>query len=222
MPLLLHHHPLDPFSRKVRLALAEKNLACELKEVEPWQREEAFLALNPAVEVPVLEDKGAVVADSNAITEYLEESYREAPLLGRSAAARAETRRLVGWFDVKFVREVTDLVWREKLLKRVKRSGVPNSEAVRAGLANVNIHLAYVAFLFERRTWLAGDHLSLADLAAAAQLSVMDYLGDVPWDRHPGARDWYAKIKSRPSFRPLLRDRLVGLKPPPHYDDLDF
>ncbi|WGF88175.1 glutathione S-transferase family protein [Marinivivus vitaminiproducens] len=220
--MLLHHYPLDPFSRKLRIGLAEKGIACELVDVLPWEREDAFLEVSPAAETPVLDDRGVLVPDSMAALEYLEETQTARPLLGRSPVERAETRRLIGWFDVKFVREVTDLLWREKLLKRVKRTTVPNSEAVRAGLVNIHAHLDYISYLFERRNWLAGDALTWADCAAAAQLSVIDYLGDVPWDKHPGAKEWYARIKSRPSFRPLLRDRVVGLKPADHYDDLDF
>ena len=109
----------------------------------------------------------------------------------------------MAWFDGKFVREVTDLVWGEKLIKRIKHNETPDSAAVRAGLGNINLHLEYIAYLFERRNWLAGEALSLADIAAATQLSVLDYMGDVPWDRHPGAKLWYSRIKSRPSFRPL-------------------
>jgi glutathione S-transferase len=220
--MLLHHWPLDPFSRKIRLGLHEKGIACELLEVEPWLRDEAFVELNPAAETPVLDDDGKIVADSGAIVEFLEETRTTTPLLGRTPLERAETRRLIAWFDMKFVREVSDPIWREKLLKRLKRQSVPSSEAVRAGLANIHGHLDYVSYLFERRNWLAGDELTWADLAAAAQLSVIDYLGDVPWDRYPGAKDWYARIKSRPSFRPLLRDRLIGLKPAEHYEVLDF
>lgn len=220
--LRLYHQPLCPFSRKVRLVLREKNLAAELVEVAPWDRQPDFLKLNPAAEVPVLLAGDAVVADSAAIADFLHETAPQTDLLGRSQAQRNEVRRLVGWFDVKFRREVTDLLWGEKLLKRLKRSGVPNSEALRAGATNVRGHLAYIAYLYEDRRWLAGDELSLADLAAAAHLSVLDYLGDVPWEASAGARDWYAKVKSRPSFRPLLMDRVTGLKPPVHYDDLDF
>jgi glutathione S-transferase len=220
--LQLVHFPVCPFSRKVRLALREKELAAELIEEQPWERREAFVQLNPAAEVPVLIDGAVVVADSGAITEYLEETRPEHGLLGATPVERAETRRLVAWFDVKFCREVTDLLWREKLLGRLKRNATPNSEAVRAGMVNMRAHLDYVAYLFERRNWLAGDALTLADLAAAAHLSVLDYQGDVLWERHPEAKEWYARIKSRPSFRPLLQDRLTGFKPPPHYDDLDF
>jgi len=220
--LRLYHQPLCPFSRKIRLVLREKNLAAEVVEVEPWQRDPDFLRLNPAAEVPVLVDDELVVADSSAIADYLNETHGEPELIGRSPAQRNEVRRLVAWFDVKFRRDVTDLLWGEKLMRRLKRNGTPSSEALRAGAANIRGHLAYIGYLYEDRRWLAGDDLSLADLAAAAHLSVLDYLGDVPWDASAGARDWYAKVKSRPSFRPLLMDRMVGLKPPVHYDDLDF
>ena len=218
----LYHQPLCPFSRKIRLVLREKGLACELLEVEPWKREPELLRLNPAAEVPVLVEGDLVVADSAAIADYLHEAHGAPDLLGQSQAQRNETRRLVGWFDTKFRREVTDLLWGEKLLKRLRRSGTPSSEALRAGAANIRGHLAYIGYLYEDRRWLAGDALSLADLTAASHLSVLDYLGDVPWEASAGARDWYAKVKSRPSFRPLLMDRLTDLKPPVHYDDLDF
>jgi glutathione S-transferase len=220
--LRLHHFPVCPFCRKVRVALREKELDAELQVEEPWRRRPEFVPLNPAVEVPVLEDGPLVLADSAAICEYLEDAYPERPLLGRTVEERAETRRLAAWFDVKFNREVTDLLWREKLVKRLKTNAVPNSAAVRAGLANLRGHLEYVAYLIERRNWLAGDGFSLADIAAAAHVSVVDYLGDVPWDDFPESKLWYARIKSRPSFRPLLLDRLVGIAPPLYYDDPDF
>jgi glutathione S-transferase len=220
--LRLHHVPLSPFCRKIRIALREKGLAAELVEVQPWEQKEEFLALNPAGEAPVLEDDDLVVCDSQAIADYLEEAYPELTLLGKSLEQRNETRRLVAWFDSKFNREVTDLLWREKLLKRLTRGGTPSSELLRAGAANIREHLAYIAWLFEGRRWLAGDDLSMADITAAAHLSVLDYMGDVPWSVAPLAKDWYARMKSRPSFRPILQDRLIGMKPPPHYDDLDF
>jgi glutathione S-transferase len=219
--LRLHHFPLCPFCRKVRIVLHEKEEQPELEAVEPWHHQRELAVLNPAAEVPVLEDGGRVVCDSWAICEYLDETRPEPGLLGKSLMERAEIRRLVAWFDTKFTREVTDLLWGEKLIKRVK-GNAPNSAAVRNGLVNIHAHLDYIGFLFDRRNWLAGEALSLADIAAAAQLSVLDYLGDVPWEGHPGAKIWYARIKSRPSFRPLLQDRLPGLKPAPQYDDLDF
>jgi glutathione S-transferase len=220
--LRLLHFPLGPFSRKVRIVLREKELDAELEAVEPWRQAEALAELNPAAEVPVLVDGQRVICDSWAICEYLEETRPERRLLALDPVERAEVRRLVAWFDVKFMREVTDLIWREKVLKFAVNRDTPNSAAVRIGVANLHAHLTYIAYLFEQRNWLAGDHISLADAAAGAQLSVLDYLGDVPWDAHPGAKLYYARLKSRPSFRPLLADRAPYLKPAAHYDDLDF
>lgn len=221
--LVLYHFWLSPFARKVRVALAEKGVPFELRLEREAERRPEFLALNPAGEVPVLVDEDeTVLADSGAICEYLEETRPEVSLLGATSAQRAETRRLVGWFDGKFNREVTENLVGEKLMKRINGQGHPHAQAIRAGLANIHYHLDYVAYLAERRTWLAGDDFSLADIAAGAHLSTVDYLGDVPWDEHPEARLWYARIKSRPSFRPLLADSVPGAPPPPHYANLDF
>jgi glutathione S-transferase len=221
---LLYHLFLSPFCRKVRVALAEKGLAFELKNENTAERREEFLRLNPACEVPVLvEPDGAVVCGAGPICEFLEEAFPETQrLLPGGPAERAEARRLVDWFDGKFNREVTANLVGEKLMKRLLRQGVPDTTAIRAGQANVRVHLDYIGWLVERRNWLAGEAFSLADIAAAAHLSTVDYLGDVPWDDHRPARDWYARIKSRRAFRAVLADHIPGVPPPKYYADPDF
>jgi glutathione S-transferase len=220
---LLYHQSLSPFCRKVRIALAEKKLEFELRLEPVWERRAEFLALNPAGDLPVLVERdGAVLADSQAIVEYLEETTLEPPLLGGTPLERAEVRRLAAWFDVKFNAEVTDNLVGEKVMSRLLRRGHPNSSAIRAGHANIRSHLEYISFLMERRNWLAGDRLTLADICAAAHLSCVDYLGDVPWDGYEDAKIWYARVKSRPSFRPILADAIPGLPPVAAYADLDF
>ena len=220
---LLFHLPLSPFSRKVRLALAEKRIPFDMRLERVWERREDFLAMNPACTVPVLvEDNGLTIADSYAICEYLDEAYPDMPLLGRTLAERVEVRRLIAWFDGKFHAEVGMNLLYEKQMKRLMGRGNPDATAIRAGYANLRAHLDYVGWLAETRPWLAGASLTLADLAAAAHLSALDYLGDVDWALNDAAKDWYARVKSRPSFRPLLADRVSGLTPPPHYADLDF
>jgi glutathione S-transferase len=219
----LYHLWLSPFCRKVRVAMAEKKLDLEPRIEKIWDRREGFLALNPMGKVPVLETSdGPVLSDSSVITEYLEEVYPEPPLLGRDPVGRAETRRLVIWFDEKFNAEVTQHLVYEKIMKRLLSLGEPNSAAIRAGHSNIHIHLDYIGWLIDSRKWLAGEEFSLADIAAAAHISCIDYLGDVPWDDHPRAKDWYARIKSRPSFRDILGDHIPGYPPPRHYADLDF
>ncbi len=219
----LYHLPFDPLSRKVRLLLAEKKLefTCVVEPV--WERRETFLALNPAGEVPVLiEPEGRPLWDDVAICEYLEEVYPETNFLGHDGDQRAEVRRLVAWFDKKFATEVTNNLVGEKIKKRFLAGATPNSSAIRAGKQNVHYHLDYIAYLSEQRNWLAGPNLSLADMAAAAHISAIDYLGDIPWADHPGAHDWYARFKSRPSMRDILKDTVSGIQPARHYADLDF
>lgn len=220
----LYHHWLCPFSRKVRVLLGEKKLACEMVIERVWERRIEFLTLNPAGEVPVLvETNGTALADSTAICEYLDEVHPTPSLIGSASHERAEVRRLVAWFDVKFNRDVTANLVGEKLMKRqMGLPGGPDSRLIRVGYALIRDHMEYIGWLAERRKWLAGESFSLADIAAAAHLSTVDYVGDVPWEDFPSAKDWYARIKSRPSFRPLLGDHLPGVTPPPHYADLDF
>jgi glutathione S-transferase len=220
---VLYHLWLSAFSRTIRVVLKEKGLEFTLKAEKIWERRPEFLALNPAGEVPVLiEPDGRVVAGMPAIAEFLDEVYRDKILVGINPVDRAEVRRLVAWFDVKMNQEVTENLVGEKMMKRFLGLGQPNSSAIRAGHANLVHHLDYIGYLAERRRWLAGENFSLADITAAAHLSTLDYLGDVPWDDHEPAKEWYARIKSRPSFRPLLADHIPGAPPPKHYADLDF
>lgn len=220
---VLHHHPLSSLSRLIRLVLKEKHLEFEGREEPFWMRREEFLVLNPAGDVPVLtDDEGVIVAGGVPIYEYLEEVYPEVPLLGLTPKARAETRRLVDWFETKFNADVTRFLSVEKLYKRIVLGEAPDSRALRAGKENIHAHLDYVAWLTDRRSWLAGDTLSLADLTAGAHLSLVDYTADVPWEDHPLAKEWYVRLKSRPSFRPLLADVFPGIAPAPIYANLDF
>jgi glutathione S-transferase len=219
----LYHLWLSPFCRKVRIVLHEKKIDFEPVVEQVWDRRQEFLAINPAGEVPVLmETDGTAISGGSVICEFLEDILPEPTFIGRQPGERAETRRLVAWFDEKFQREVTENLVGEKMMKRFLRLGEPDSRAIRAGHANIHHHLDYIAFLMERRKWLAGDTLSLADIAAAAHLSCVDYLGDVPWDEHEEARNWYARVKSRPSFRPILSDHIPGAPPAKHYANLDF
>jgi len=222
MPSLLHL-PLDPFSRKIRIVLGEKKITASLA-VEPiWERRHEFLSINPAGTVPVfIEDDGTTISTSQAIAEYLEETSKEPALIFGTALQRAEIRRLCNWFDVKFNTEVTEYLLGEKIMKRFLGLGEPSSETIRAGYANIDTHLGYIEYLAEQRSWLAGEHFSLADITAASHISCIDYLGDIAWEDYQQAKQWYARIKSRPSFRPLLQDLIPGTRPPAHYKNLDF
>ena len=219
----LYHLWLSPYCRKVRIALAEKKIDYRLETENTWLRRREFLAINPAGEVPVLiEDDGTSIADSQTICEYLEEVVPDPSIFPADLKERAEARRIVAWFDRKFSAEVSENLVGEKIFKRFLKTGAPNSALIRAGQQNIHYHLDYIGWLSERRNWLAGGVFSVADIAAAAHLSSVDYLGDVPWEDHISAKEWYVRIKSRPSFRAILADHLPGEPPPEHYADLDF
>jgi len=227
----LFHHPMCPHSRFVRLALAEIGLEADLIEERVQDRRQDFLMLNPAGTTPVLvEEPRSVIVGCGPIAEYLDETRGEAlgaaRLLQGNPAERAEVRRLLDWFNSKFFSEVTTWLVHEKVTRRYLSSqeggGGPDMDAVRVARANIRSHLAYIGWLAGTRNWLAGNNLSYADLAAAAQLSCADYLGDVPWAENENAKNWYARIKSRPSFRALLAERIPGMNPHPVYADLDF
>jgi len=219
---VLYHAPLSPFCRKVRLSLSEKRLDTDLQDERYWEKSQDLLRRNPVGKVPVLRIDGLVMSESQAICEYLEEVYPTPALMPQDPRERYEVRRLIGYFDDTFHREVTVKVLGERIIKKLTGSGYPDSRLVKDGVMRIKVHLDYMAGLLDHRRWLAGDVMTLADFAAAAQLSVLDYSSDVDWDRHAVVKDWYAKIKSRPSFRGLLADQVAGFPPPPHYADLDF
>ncbi len=227
----LFHHSFCPHSRFVRVALGEYALEADLGDERPWERRQSFLMLNPAGTTPVLVVEGyPPVPGASVIAEYLHEAHgdrlEEYPLLGRDLHDRAEIRRLMHWFHDKFFAEVSGPLVTERFYKRYmtvdQGGGPPDTDTLRAARSNIRYHLAYIGWLAAKRDWLAGDRLSYADLAAAAHLSVADYLGDVPWTEDENAKNWYARVKSRPSFRPILADTSAGLPPSPTYADLDF
>ncbi|GGA79827.1 glutathione S-transferase [Brucella endophytica] len=229
--LTLFHHPMSAGSRYARLILSEYGVEAELIEEKPWTRRKEFLALNPAGTLPVLLAENDVpIAGATVIAEYLDETRgalkRNRRLLPESPSERAEVRRLVDWFLGKLDNEVTRHIARERVFKlqmAAEQGGSsPDSTALRAARSNIRQHLKYVDWLSATRDWLGGAQPSYADMAAAAALSVLDYLGEIEWAHYPAARDWYMRVKSRPSFRPLLADRVRGLSPVAHYGDLDF
>ncbi|MGH8519346.1 MAG: glutathione S-transferase family protein [Panacagrimonas sp.] len=229
--LTLFHHPFCPHSRFVRLALGEYGAEVRCLEEKTWERREEFLVMNPAGTTPVLLEEGRVpVPGAAVIAEYIDETLGEAAgerrLLPPEPEKRVEVRRLASWFNDKFFEEVSGPLVMERCYKRYipkeRGGGSPDTDAIRAARVNIRYHLAYIGWLVRERDWLAGTQLSFADLAAAAHLSAVDYLGDVPWNEDEAAKTWYARVKSRPSFRAILAESMAGIPPSKTYADLDF
>lgn len=220
----LYQFPLCPFSRKIRLLMGEKNIAYEMVREDPWSASDMFFNLNPAGRTPVLMDaeRELILADSRAIAEYFEETVETSPMINGTAANRAEIRRLVALFDENFYNDVTAPLLNERMKKRIVLRQPPDSRVLREAMKLAHGHLDYMDWLIDNRPWLAGSRMSLADLAAAAQISVVDYLGGIDWKGHEQTRGWYSVFKSRPSFRPLLTERMDVIQPPAHYAQVDM
>jgi len=222
----LYYHPLCPFSRKVRAHLQAKEVDFELVLENFWERRKEFISMNPAGTIPILFDnsKAVVVCGSAIIVEYIEEKHSESrSLLGESIAKKAETRRVENWFDEKFYQEVSKHVLNERYFNRyLPGLRSPNSDILRVARRNLGVHLNYIEYLLETRKYLAGESISVADYAAASQLSSLDYFGDINWQHHQSAKDWYSLIKSHKAFGEILKDRLPGINPPEWYSKLDF
>ena len=220
----LYQFPLCPFSRKVRLLLGEKGVGYDLVRESPWDRRDEFLDMNPSGQVPVMVDpnRNILLMDSMAICEYLEETVDKAAMINGTAVNRAEIRRLVAWFDTQYFQDVTAPLLGERMMKRIVTKASPDAKILREAMKAAERHLDYTDYLLDHHNWMAGATMSLADLAAAAQISVADYLGGVDWKGHEQTARWYRGFKSRPSFRPLLSERMEGISPPKSYDDVDF
>ncbi|UVO50938.1 glutathione S-transferase family protein [Sphingomonas sp. SUN019] len=220
----LYQFTLCPFTRKVRTLLGEKDVGYELVKEMPWDRRDEFVDMNPTGQTPVMVDpeRSTLLIDSMAICEYFEETIDKAAMINGTATNRAEIRRLVAWFDTQFYRDVTGPLLDERMVKRIVHRTTPNSARLREAMKSSIAHLDYIDFLLDHRKWMAGATISLADLAAAAQISVADYLGGIDWTGHTHAKAWYGAFKSRRSFRPLLAERMSGIEPPSYYENPDF
>ncbi len=220
----LYQFPLCPFSRKVRLLLSEKGVPFELWRENPWDMRDEFVTMNPAMRTPVArnEERGITLVDSRAVCEYFEETVDRNPMINGTAPMRAEIRRLVALFDENFFGDVTAPLLHERMKKRLVYRQSPDSRMLREAMKLAHEHLEYIDYLIDTRPWLAGATMSLADLAAAAQISVADYLGGLDWSGHEQAKGWYSVFKSRPSFRPLLAERMEVIQPPSHYADVNW
>jgi len=224
----LIHFTLCPFSRMARVLLNEYGIEASLAEEKPWEWRPQFLAVNPAGNLPVLLIDHVAISGIYPLTEYLlEQSFDDEEgnppeLMPEEPYPRAETRRMVDWFHQKFYHEVWSYVAYERIENPLTRAAPPNPDTIRAAMVNMRNHMSYLSKVLEERYWVGGDYLSIADIACACHLSCLDHLGDIPWTNYPIVKNWYARIKSRPSFRPLLHDTFPSIVPPAHYTDLDF
>ncbi|MFK8040438.1 MAG: glutathione S-transferase family protein [Rickettsiaceae bacterium] len=218
----LYHHTICPFSRQIRLYLKELDTEFKLFREDYWLRSQSLLKLNPAGNLPVLMlDDNSIISGAYPITEYFNDAYQDFIFMSQNILIKSEIRRLIHWCNDKLYHEVTKILINEKFISMIF-SYTPRVNHLQIAHENLMQHLKYFTNMLESRSFLACDTVSAADIALACHISIIDYFGQINWDKWHVIKNWYVILKSRPSFQELLHDRLAGFDPPLYYHELDF
>jgi len=221
--LTLYHYQLCPSSRFIRLLLDEYKIEHITQLENYWKPQDEFLLINPAGHLPVLIDNSNFpIIGFNACVEYIRDMDLKPNIFPDDYRKKAEIYRLYHWFDTLFKKEVLDPIIYEKVFSRVIENFTPNSLNLRNGMQNLGFHLKYLEYLLRDKDFLVADTITSCDFFAAANLSVLDYLGLLNLGNYPKLQVWYFKLKSRPSFKNILKDYIVGLTPNENYKLLDI
>ena len=217
----LHHYFLCPASRFIRLVLEEKKIKFNLQIEDYWDPQQSFLLMNPAGYFPILKsENGLPIVGPSVIMEYLEESYEKNFLFNKKF--NSEIRRLVFWFENIFKQDIIFPILNEKIYKRFNENKNPDSNVLRKSIENLKFHLNYFNILVGENDWLVGDKISYADIFFAANMSVLDYIDELNFQGFDEIKEVYYKVKSRPSFKKILIDRIVGINPSKNYKNFDY
>ena len=220
--ITLYHYYLCSSSRYIRLILEEHKISYQTQLENYWKPQNDFLELNPAGHLPVLvNEENFPVIGANACVEYIKDLELRSNFFVENYKEKAEINRLVHWFEVIFKKEVFDPIIYEKVYSRIVENITPNSENIRAALQNLDFHIQYFNYLLNNKNYFIKDELTYLDFLAAANFSVLDYLGLLNLKSYENIREWYFKVKSRPSFKTLLKDQMVGLYPHKNYQKID-
>ncbi|WPX97960.1 glutathione S-transferase family protein [Candidatus Fokinia crypta] len=224
----LHYSSICPLSRMVRIALLEQKYQLHLVEENYVHDNHEILAINPLGTLPfmVFQDN-TVIKNLWGIIDYI---INKNDIFGHTVMPsflknfeRAEILFNVEWFCTKFFNDVTLPIIQQKIVNFTTKRIPPNSTSIRNALRNMHIHMEYLKLSLAESNYIESSTPTIADYSAAAQISILDYTGDIMWNTiNKRIKGWYSLIKSRPSFRTVLKDRILSLSPPPHYEDPDF
>ena len=227
----LYHYSFCPFSRKIRFLLDEIEITYKKIEIKPYEKNNEFIRLNTLNETPVLIDNNNKirVIDSYIIADYLKNmEYRNFTDLrdeyfGSNLNEELEINRLQMLFDKNFYNDITKPLLYEKVYSTFDETKKYYSNSVvNKVVSNINAYVEYMEFLLVKNKWLADEKFSLADISAAAQISVIDYFGHINWKRFFKLKEWYNIIKSKKGFNDILNDKLPGFNPYINYNKIDF
>lgn len=199
----LYYHPISGHAHRAHLFLSLLGLDYELVEVDLLKAEhktEAFLRLNPFGQVPVLDDGGTVIADSNAILVYLATRYGDAGWLPRDPAGAAAVQR---WLSVA-AGEIASGPATARIINLFKKPADPADAIARAHRI-----LALIDGSLAGRAWIAAAAPTIADVALYSYIARAPE-GNVDLAPYGNVQAWLARVEALPRFQPFVKSP-VGL-----------
>lgn len=189
----LYYHPLSGHAHRARLFLSLLGIPHELQYVDLAKREhksDAFLAINPFGQVPVLDDDGTLICDSNAILVYLAKKTGRTDWLPEDPAGAAAVQR---WLSVA-AGQIAHGPAQARLINVFKapyrpEEVIPRSHAI----------LTLIEGALDGRDWIAADHPTIADVALYSYVERAPE-GDVDLQPYPNIRRWLGRIEALPGF----------------------
>jgi glutathione S-transferase len=191
----LYHFPLSTFARRVRVALLEKCIPCELIEVNlpaGQQREGWYTALNPYMKVPTLVADDVTLYESASILMYLEATHPSPPLLPNDARGRALADLHIRLCDAYLGRYAGAILMPKRFLPEEQW----DRAAMQAARTEINRHLAILERELAGRPYLVGESFTLADVA---YLPFLQFLSLMELTAGPHIMAWAGRVLARPS-----------------------
>src|SRR5512139_3737021 len=193
--LKLHYHPFSTFARRVRIALAEKNIPAELVEVDMVaraHRSPAYLALNPYGRVPTLEEDGFVLYESTAILEYLEATHPTPPLVPADARGRALVSMHMKLCDLQLARQTGTIIFPKRFLPKERW----DEKAMAQAKKEIEKHLEIVEGQLGSKQYLVSDRYTMVEVCYTPLVQFLDVMEIAP---PPAVAAWVERMLSRDS-----------------------
>lgn len=200
MGRVLYYHQQSNFSRKIRILLAEKNLDCELKDVDLKSKPPEFLKLSPIGRVPVfVEQDGTVIWDSTLIAEYLDETYPKPSFYPSNSQERLKCRKweeladhlgdsIISLWILNLTNNLAPSFYRTKLETTINRL-----------LPIFDEQLAQSKYLLGDETWTAADIAALCSLGYYSLRLNEDWLL-----QYPNLKNWFNNLHERKSVKSTI------------------
>ncbi len=222
MQITVHYHALCPFSKQFIVLLSELGLKYNIIKEDYWLKNPAFVRLSPWLELPVIIIDETIVTGIYPCLEYLIDLKKDSHLFGNDPQILVCIRQIINWFNQHCYYEVVKNIINEKLIKPDLKKEYTDSNILRASKTALHKHMMQLNAIISTQQYIVSESITYADISAASHFAVLDYFNEINWQNYPKIKDWYCLIKSRPSFRATLYEKVKGINPPKHYLELDF